>query len=243
MGAVHSSVHDIFYFIQDETPGSIPGCVTKPRYLNGSLMHCPVLDAMNDLSADPRFQALRNALLESDLNSTFEIKPVQPEVREWKRLYSSLKNENFQLKAQPPRKRGMGSREATVVELESSNKDAEVSSMRFSAYFPDAWEKGKPRYGIEIQCKHWTTTVKINVLMINLFKLDLTFNCSMENLLGLHPEDEEQFIDMAQILLTPHEIHADSCGPFEDLLLDVLLSSKNDYFLKKGKKLLELRRK
>ncbi len=223
-----NSVENLLTFIQGHGGvgnGELPPCVGRPRYAQGPQYHCPVYEAISQLSRDTAFVALADALRRNTGMMNFDFKVnEQSQPIEYVAAEYAICPASFTLRAASP----------TEVAVQSGGSEIQVMTFKIL----NAPNQPPHKYSIAIECDHWLTAVKINLLMCNIFKLPVDTNAHLSANLILKLEDEEQFIDVMEFLFKPHAPDEESIvGPLEELLKNVLQSSNDVSLQSKGRDL------
>lgn len=246
---VNMTVSSLMSFIQEDTEESekfIPNCVKRKRYKKGVQYDCPVLNAINDPSDNPAFQNLVSKLMNNCDAITLKLEVLDKSQRcspEQVIKQYPIKGTTFKLEEKEISKgeRGQGSSSPQEVKVVSLFETSEIRSITFRYHIHQEWEKSPNIYSISLECDHWMTAVKINLLMCNIFKLSSDDNSHSTENLTLKPEDEEHFIDMTDFITQPHVFEDPVTKEVESMLKRVLLSSKEKRLHDKGKVLLAKR--
>lgn len=234
----HSSVRSLFAFVQNEAPDSQLSCLSKERYRGGLLMHCPALNALEQSSDE----VLKNIMMQAK-GVHHSIEPVQAESRTLSLPPEDLlkafpiKGEQFVLHKE---KEPGYSASNVDTRINCVNESALIKSILFRYDVPQEWQDYAPRFLINLRCNHWTTAIKLNLLICHLFNMDVKKVRQWGVGIIIEPEDERQFIDIAQVLLQPHEFDEEICKRFEYILTDVMVTSKEESIQSKGRELADI---
>ena len=137
-----------------------------------------------------------------------------------------------------PTNDGQGASRPTILKI-VSNSNSKIKSLIFTAHIKQEWENSENTFDLAFCCDHWSTSIKMHLLMCNLFNLPFTNRYSGQTFY-LDTNDPEQFIDMMEVVLHPHNLDESALKELRSFFGQVLYSTQSDANIDKAMQLFEM---